>query len=130
MNIVTESALDTGNLFETLKKQNAGSVIFHYAVVKSRAGEKPSSGIRVERGGDLEAEMSEIETDIRNRWNVDDVLLVRRIGLLQVGDLISLVAVSSSASSDAFEACRYGLSRIKQIKGIKKTELVSSRKPG
>ncbi|MGA2781349.1 MAG: molybdenum cofactor biosynthesis protein MoaE [Smithella sp.] len=49
--------------------------------------------------------------------------LVRRIGLLQVSDRISLVAVSSSASSDAFEACQYGLSRIRKMSIIKKTEL-------
>ena len=123
MNIVMETALVPHSLFEKLRKQNSGSVIFHYAVVKSQAGEKPSSGIRFERGGDMEAEMSEIEADIRGRWPVDDLLLVRRLGLLKVGDLISLVAVSAEASSNAFEACQYGLSCIRKMASIKKTEL-------
>ena len=123
MNIVMETALVPSNLFEKLRRRNAGSVIFHYAVVKSQAGEKPSSGIQFERGGDMEVEMSEIEADVRVRWPVDDILLVRRLGLLQVGDLISLVAVSAEASNDAFEACQYGLSRIRKMASIKKTEL-------
>lgn len=123
MNIVTEKPLDTGCLFEMLRKQNSGSVIFHWAAVKSQAGEKKSSGIRFERNGDMEAELSEIEDDIRNRWQIDDVLLARRIGLLKVGDLISLVAVSSLTSNDAFEACRYGLARIRKMVSLKKTEL-------
>lgn len=123
MNIVTEYPLDTGNLFEKLRKQSSGSVIFHYAAVKSKAGEKPSSGIRFERGGDIEFEMMEIETDVRNRWNIDDILLVRRLGLLQIGDLISLVAVSAEASRDAFEACQYALARIRKMASLKKTEL-------
>lgn len=124
MNIVTENPLDTGNLFGLIRKKNSGSVIFHYAVVKSRAGEQPSSGIRFEQDGDIETEMSEIEADIRNRWGINDILLVRRIGLLQVDDLISLVAVSSAASNDAFDACRYGLSRLKKMVSLKKTELI------
>jgi molybdopterin synthase catalytic subunit len=123
MNIITERPLNTNNLFKKLRKQNSGSVIFHYAVVKSQAGEKNSSGIRFARSGDMESEMSEIEADIRNRWSIDDILLVRRIGLLQVGDLISLVAVSSAASKDAFEACQYGLARIRKMSSLKKTEL-------
>jgi molybdopterin synthase catalytic subunit len=123
MNIVTENRLDAGRLFEKLGKQNSGSVIFHYAVVKNQAGERPTAGIRFEPGGDMEAEMAEIEADIRKRWSVNDILLVRRIGLLQIGDLISLVAVSSAASSDAFEACRYGLARIRKMASVRKTEL-------
>lgn len=123
VNIVTEYPLDTGNLFEKLRKQGSGSVIFHYAVVKSKAGEKPSSGIRFERRGDMESELAKIETDVRNRWNIDDVLLVRRLGLLQIGDLISLVAVSAEASRDAFEACQHALARIRKMACLKKTEL-------
>jgi molybdopterin synthase catalytic subunit len=103
--------------------KRSGNDIFHYAVVKSRADEQPSLGIRFERTGDLESEMAEIETDMRKRWNVNDVLLVRRIGLLDVGELISLVAVSSTASNDAFAACQYGLSRIRKMASLKKTEL-------
>lgn len=123
MNVVMETTLKPDKLFEKLQKQASGSVIFHYAVVKSRAGERQTSGIRFERGGDMESEMSEIEADIRKRWNIDDILLVRRLGLLRVGDLISLVAVCAGASNNAFEACRYGLERIRKMACIKKTEL-------
>jgi len=123
MVIVTESPLDPEIMFKSLRKENAGSVIFHYAVVKNRAGERMTSGILFEINGDLESELSEIEADIRSRWETCDILLARRIGLLHIGDLISLVAVSSPASDDAFDACRYGLGSIRKIVNIKKTEL-------
>jgi len=125
MVIVTENQLDPGKLFGMLRKENTGSAIFHYAVVKDKAGEKQTSGILFERNGDMESELKEIETDIRNYRDIDDILLVRRIGSLQVGDLISLVAVSSQASIDAFEACQYGLARIRKMSSLKKTELYS-----
>lgn len=123
MVIVTETPLNQDIMFKNLEINGAGSVIFHYAVVKSQANEKQTSGIRFERSGDMESELSEIEDDIRNRWNIIDLLLVRRIGLLKIGDLISLAAVSSTASKDAFEACQYGLERIRKLANIKKTEL-------
>ena len=71
----------------------------------------------------MEAELAEISADIKGRWNVDDILLVRRIGTLKIGEAISLVAVSSAASNDAFEACRYGLERLKKMTSIRKAEL-------
>jgi molybdopterin synthase catalytic subunit len=127
MVIVTESSLDPSALYAKLHNEDAGSVIFHYAVVKSQAAEKQTSGIRFETNGDMEAELSAIENDIMKRWNLSGVLLVRRIGTLQVGDIISLVAVSSPASSDAFEACQYGLSRLRKMQNIIKTELYTDQ---
>lgn len=123
MEIVTEKPLDPGRAFEQIQKKGSGSVLFHYAVVKSRAGEKECTGILFERNGDMEAELAEITANIKERWNVDDVLLVRRVGLLKVGDVISLVAVSSPASLDAFEACHFGLERLKKMARIRKTEM-------
>jgi molybdopterin synthase catalytic subunit len=120
MEMVTEAPLDPGELFEKIRKNGSGSFLFHYAVVKSQAGDKVSSGIRFERGGDVEAELAGIAADVRGRWNVDDVLLVRRIGTLKVGDVISLVA-------DTFEACRFGLERLKKMVSLKKTELLQDR---
>jgi molybdopterin synthase catalytic subunit len=93
-------------------------------VVKNQAGDKLSTGILFERNGDMEAELAEISADIKGRWNVDDVLLVRRIGTLKIGDVISLIAVSSPASNDAFKACRFGLERLKKMVSLRKTEML------
>lgn len=123
MVIVTDTQIDPGRIYEMLNKEDTGSVLLHYAVVKSQAGERRSSGIRFEKNGDIESELAEIEAEIKNRWNITDILLIRRTGVLQVGELISLVAVSSQGSSDAFEACQYGLANIRKISSINKTEL-------
>ena len=123
MVIVTESPLVPEELTGKISMNSSGSVIFHYAVVKDRAGGKQTSGISFERNGDIELELSGIEADTRSRWDIDDILLVRRTGELRTGDLISLVAVSAAASGDAFEACRYGLESIKRMTTLKKKEL-------
>jgi molybdopterin synthase catalytic subunit len=128
MEIVTKALLDPGRLFDQIRKNGAGSVLFHYAVVESQAGDKVSTGIRFEGNGDMEAELAEISADIKGRWNVADVLLVRRIGTLKIGDVISLVAVSSPASTDAFDACRFGLERVKKTIGLRKTEMLQGHR--
>lgn len=125
MEIVAESPIDPGRVFLQIRRQGSGSILFHYAVVKGEAGGRVCTGILFERKGDMEAELAAITASIKERWNVDDVLLIRRLGMLKIGDVISLVAVSSPASSDAFEACRFGLERIKKMSTIGKTEMAS-----
>jgi molybdopterin synthase catalytic subunit len=103
-------------MFERVRKSEAGSVLLHYAVVKSQARDRVSAGIHFEKAGDLEGELRALAADIKQRWKIEDVLLVRRIGTLEIGDIISLIAVSSPDSNDAFEACRYGLGKCKKCR--------------
>jgi len=51
-------------------RNGSGSVLFHYAVVKSQAGDKASSGILFEQGGDVEAELAEIAGGICHKSRV------------------------------------------------------------
>jgi molybdopterin synthase catalytic subunit len=124
MIIVTKNPVKPETIYERIRKSKAGSVLLHYAVVKSQAGEKASAGIHIEKAGDMEKELSAISADIQQRWNIEDVFLVRRIGTLDIGDIISLIAVSSPSSNDAFDACRHGLERLKKMKSLRKTERV------
>jgi molybdopterin synthase catalytic subunit len=122
MVIVIQKPIDPGMMFERIRKSEAGSVLLHYAVVKSKTGKRTSIGIHLDKVGDTEEELSTIAADIKKRWNIEDILLVRRIGALDIGEIISLVAVSSPSSSGAFDACRHGLDRLKKMTTLKKTE--------
>jgi len=66
--------------------------------------------------------MEGIAGELEHRWNLEDVLMIRRTGCLAVGEIISLVAASSPNSEDAFEACKQGISRMKKMATIHKTE--------
>jgi len=120
--IVTKNTINPAAMFERIRKSDAGSVLLHCAVVKSQTGERVSAGIHFEKAGDIEGELRAIAAEIKQRWKIEDVLLVRKIGTLDIGDIISLIAVSSPDSNDAFEACRYGLGKFKKMTTLKKTE--------
>jgi molybdopterin synthase catalytic subunit len=114
MVIVTNKPIDPATVFERIRKSESGSILFHYALVKSKAGKRTSVGIHFDKAGDTEEELSAIAADMKKRWNIEDVLLIRRIGTLDIGEIISPVAVSSPSSSGAFDACRNGLDRLKK----------------
>lgn len=112
--------------FAGMETGGAGSVLLHYAVVKEEMcpeGAKSTCSIEYRETGDAASELEGICGEIKTRWNIKDLTLVRRVGRLHVNDIISLVAISSSRSEDAFEACRYGLGRLKKMATIMKEEI-------
>jgi len=66
--------------------------------------------------------MEGIARELKQRCKLEDVLLISRTGYLTVGDIISLVVASSPNSEDAFEACKLGISRLKKMSTITKSE--------
>ena len=120
---VSENPIDPSAIYRSIQSTYSGSVVLHSAVVKQQAGSgKSTVAIEYRADADSVAELESIAEELKQSWKLEDVLLIRRIGCLAVGDIISLVAVSAPGSEEAFEACKAGISRLKKMKSIIKTE--------
>jgi molybdopterin synthase catalytic subunit len=118
-----ESPIDPSAIYGFIQATYSGSVVLHYAVVKQQAGSgKSTVAIEYRAAGGTVAELETIAAELKQSGKLEDVLLIRRTGCLVVGDIISLVAVSAPGSEEAFEACKAGISRLKKMKTITKTE--------
>jgi molybdopterin synthase catalytic subunit len=118
--------IDPATAYTLIDTKGSGSVVFHYAVVKSMAGtDGATSYIDYSANAAAEAELQQIADDLVKAYTLQDILLIRRTGRLVVGDIISLIAASSPASDDAFEACKQGIARLKKMKTIVKHEVCS-----
>ncbi len=123
MEYVTDTPISPSEIYDKLKKSSSGSVLLHYAVVRRSTDDKVTSKILFERNGDMEAELKSIADRMRSKWDIEDVLLVRRLGTVGPEQIISLVAVSSPRSKDAFEACPWGIEHMRKMATIKKMEV-------
>jgi molybdopterin synthase catalytic subunit len=63
--------------------------------------------------GMTEKYLGEISAEAKKRWDILDTLILHRVGELQPGDPIVLVAVWSAHRAAAFEACRYLIEELK-----------------
>jgi len=122
MEIISNDPIDPTRIYELIGKDTAGSVVFHFAAVKENTENKRTKSIEYRANGDLEQELRTISEEIRKRWEIEDVLIIRRLGLLNIGDIISLVAISSSHREEAFSACSYGVDRLKKMVTVLKKE--------
>ena len=69
-----------------------------------------------------ELSMAQIGDEIRERWGIDHVAIVHRVGSLTVGEASVVISVASPHRDAAFDACRYAIERIKEIVPIWKKE--------
>ncbi len=63
--------------------------------------------------GMTEQSLEEICGEARRRWEIDDSLVVHRVGELRPGDQIVLVVVTSAHRGQAFEACEFIMDYLK-----------------
>lgn len=126
MEIISAEPIDPAKVYEMLNKNSSGSVVLHYAVVKPMAGAGgTTSYIDFATTENTEAELAGIAADLASEFSIDDVLLIRRVGRLGLGEIISLIAASAPGSEEAFEACKRGIGRLKKMKTIVKQEVCS-----
>jgi len=70
----------------------------------------------------VEAKFEEIAREARGKFEILDVAIHHRIGMLAIGDVSVVIAVSAAHRGAAFEACRYAIDRLKRIAPIWKKE--------
>jgi molybdopterin synthase catalytic subunit len=68
-------------------------------------------------------EMRKIAEKAFEKWPVQKLLIHHRIGILQVGEVPVIIAVSCAHRDAAFEACRYIIDTLKQTVPIWKKEI-------
>ena len=68
-------------------------------------------------------EMRKIAEQAFKRWPVQVVAIHHRTGVLQVGEVAVVIAVSAAHRDAAFEACRFAIDTLKQTVPIWKKEV-------
>lgn len=75
-----------------------------------------------------DATLEALAEDAATRWTLDGITLIHRVGRLEPGDRIVLVATASRHRAAALEACAYLIDRLKtDVPFWKKEELVDGR---
>jgi molybdopterin synthase catalytic subunit len=123
---VTSEPIDLRQILSGLATPASGGMDMFVGTVRNNADGREVSGLEYTAYVPMaEKLMGEIETEIRARWPVHRVALVHRVGLLAVGEVAVVTAVSSAHRREAFEACRHAIERIKADVPIWKKEIAA-----
>ena len=67
--------------------------------------------------------LREIADEVAQRWPIQDISILHRIGRLEIEDISLVVAIASPHRKEAFQACGYVVDRIKETVPIWKKEV-------
>ena len=96
------------------EQSDIGAVAAFLGTVRDINHDTSISGMELEHyPGMTERALEAIETQARERWPLNGVTIIHRVGVLQPCEQIVMVAVASRHRHAAFEACEYIMDYLK-----------------
>ena len=85
-----------------------GGLASFVGLVRDYAGHDKISSMTLEHyPGMTEKQLAKLEAEARERWELQDVLIVHRYGTLNPGDRIVLVVTASAHREASLESCQF-----------------------
>ena len=98
----------------TQGRSDIGAVVTFTGCVRDQAGGKQIAEMTLEHyPGMTERELARIEAEARERWPLQECLIIHRYGTLKPGDRIVLVITASPHRHAAFEAAEFLMDYLK-----------------
>lgn len=99
---------------ELRKNSSVGAVVTFLGTVRDLNDGKDVSGMTLEYyPGMTEKALTKIAQQALQRWDIEDVTVIHRVGELRVTDQIVLVGVSGKHRGEAFDACEFVIDYLK-----------------
>ncbi|MCE2395759.1 molybdenum cofactor biosynthesis protein MoaE [Candidatus Poribacteria bacterium] len=121
---ITSEDIELGDVIRAVEAEDAGAIVHFLGVVRNNTEGREVSYLEYEAYPPMaEKKMAEIAQEIHEKWGLDRVAMIHRVGRLEIGEVSVAVAVASPHRKEAFEACHYAMNRLKQIVPIWKREV-------
>ena len=121
----TEAVLSPQLLLDSLRTDSSGSIVMHLGIVRPDSNGRRVVSIEYEADiNAAERELSRITNEIRVKWKTQDIALSRRVGKLSLGDVILIAAIAAPHRKEAFEACDYAVECMRNMKSVRKKEIL------
>jgi len=102
---------DLNDEIEALAGDGTGAVATFVGQV--RGGDRLTALTLEHYPGMTEREIARIAQEAQGRWTLSGITIIHRVGRLEVGERIVLVAVAAAHRGSAFEACQFLMDYLK-----------------
>ena len=120
---LTREAIDADRIVAAAKSGEDGAVVVFDGIVRNHSRGRRTLHLDYEAYEEMAVkQMQELGKKARERFGVRQVMLVHRLGRLEIGETSVLIVVASAHRSAAFEACRWLIDTVKQTVPIWKRE--------
>jgi molybdopterin synthase catalytic subunit len=121
---LTDQPISIAEVIEAAQSDRAGAVDVFIGTVRNHSLQKNVVRLEYEAYDKMAVKkMEEIAAEVKSKWPVEKIAMVHRKGVLQIGEVAVVVAVSTPHRKEAFEACQYIIDTLKQVVPIWKKEV-------
>jgi len=120
---ITEKPISPEFVVNKIKTDNSGCVVTYVGLIRNHSHGKSVLSVEYKDAkGTAVNELQKIASEIRQKWQVNNVAICHRIGKLKVGDINLVVAIASAHRGEGFAACQYAIDQFKQKLPTQKRE--------
>jgi molybdopterin synthase catalytic subunit len=123
---LTDAALPIGEMYEWCVRPDCGAVVLFSGTVRDHAdGRSDVERLEYEAYDEMVMpKLAEIAAETRARWSdVGRIVLVHRVGSLELGESSVVAAVSAPHRTEAFAAARFAIDALKLSVPVWKREV-------
>lgn len=120
---VRDKALSIEEVLATVSDPSAGGIALFVGTVRDADGGRAVETLEYEAHPNVVSVMRDLATAVADQPDVVAVAAVHRVGLLEIGDLAVVVAVSCAHRHDAFAAGRQLIDDVKEKAPIWKRQV-------
>lgn len=120
---IVRDRIATEQILETIKRGEDGAVVVFEGIVRNHTRNRQSLYLDYEAYEPMAlAQMEALREKILANFGVREVVIVHRLGRLQIGETSVLIVVASAHRAAAFDACRFAIDTLKRTVPIWKKE--------
>lgn len=120
---VTPDPIDLASLARAVADRRAGAVVTFVGTTRNHNVGRKVLRLEYEAYERMaKQEMRRLAKEAQQRWPINRVAMVHRLGVVPVGEASVAIAVSAGHRTEAFEACHWLIDRLKEIVPIWKKE--------
>ena len=120
---ITRKPISPELIVNKVKTDSSGCVVTYIGLIRDYSRDKQVLSVEYrDTKGDAEDKLREIASEIRQKWQINNLAICHRIGKLKVGDINLVVAIASAHRQEGFAACQYAIDQFKQKLPTRKKE--------
>jgi molybdopterin synthase catalytic subunit len=112
---LVRAPIRTREFVESAKAPSDGAVAAFEGIVRNNSKGRATLYLEYEAYEPMALrQMRAISAEMRAKFAIDRIVMVHRLGRLEIGETSVLIVVSSPHRAAAFDACRYGIDTLKR----------------
>ncbi len=121
---ISDKALDIQACIDWVSTPECGGIDVFIGTVRNATKGKAVTRLEFEAYEAMAlSEMKKIAEQVLAKWPVQRIAIHHRVGVLAIGEIPVVIAVSAAHRDAAFDACRYAIDTLKQTVPIWKKEV-------